>query len=803
MTARGRQMPRPSSEASHAQVLQNLVSNKNHAQQSPLTYDGALSTPRSEAMNTPNAPTAPEFCTLDIQGMTCASCVNHVEKAITKVHGVEAAMVNLATEQAKVRFIKGANTSMTELFEAIDRAGYSATITPPLGQRLVNQDVEFWAPTGLSRVVLAMLLSTPLMAPMLLMPLGIHLEIDPLIQLSLATPVQFWLGSRFFRGAYKALRSGTANMDLLIALGTTSAFGLSLYLMSIGMHHELYFESASVVISMVLLGKWLELNAKHKTSGAIRELQKLWPESAHVLDQDLQSHEIQLEHLLVGDKIKVFPSERIPVDGVVMEGESWVDESLITGESAVVHKTKGQRVIGGSINGDGLIVLEAQAIGAESTLSKMIQLVENVQMQKAPIQKLVDQISAVFVPFVLMAAVLTFLGNFYLDGQFNEALLRAVSVMVIACPCALGLATPAAIMAGTGVAAKFGILIKNAEVLELAHRIKIIAFDKTGTLTQGAPSVIQVIDLNAALLPPSSSARSLASGLQSGSEHPLAKAVIHDALLHQVPFAAFTFISNLPGVGITGQTHLEPFGQVTVGLQSLNSLSKEVFFNDLLKTLEPHLLRGQTVSILMLKHPQTGNTPLSAFVFGDDIKPEAQGVIAKLRHMGIRTVMLSGDNTFAANAVGQALGIDEVFAQVLPEDKSQWIEKLQSSPEHKPVIVAMVGDGVNDAPSLVQADVGIAMGTGTQVAMQAASVTLMRGDLNLVFAALDISKKTWNKIRQNLFWAFVFNTVGIPLAAFGLLSPMVAGSAMALSSFFVLSNALLLSKWSPEVNSLS
>jgi len=754
--------------------------------------------PMANEISTPSPSQVLDFCTLDVKGMTCASCVAHVEKAITKLPGVEAATVNLATEQAKIRLSKGYPLSVQTIINAVDKAGYSAQMASPRGQNVQQHDTAFWSASGFSRVFIGFLLSSPLLTPMLLMPWGVHLAIDPVLQLCLAAMVQFWLGWRFYKAAFKALKGGSANMDVLISLGTSCAFGLSVYLMTQGQSHELYFESSSVVITMVLLGKWLELNAKYKTSGAIRELQKLWPESAHVLDQNQEVHEINVEHLLVGDTVKVFPSERIPVDGIVLQGNSWVDESLMTGESAPILKETGQSVIGGSINGDGLLIIRASAIGVESTLSKMIELVENVQLQKAPIQKLVDQISAVFVPVVLLVSVLTLIANYYFLGQFNEALLRAVSVLVIACPCALGLATPAAIMAGTGVAAKFGILIKDAEVLELAHRINVIAFDKTGTLTLGSPTLIKMIDLNTSLTPPDISALSLAYGLQSGSEHPLAKAVNQYADQHQVPLIRLQNIKNIAGIGISGEIQMASNEKANVQLQSLNSLSQENFYADLFKTLEPYLHQGHTISVLVLKWPHKEDLPLGAFIFGDLVKEESKTVIGQLRQMGIHTVMLSGDNHFAANAVGQAIGIDEVFAQVLPQDKSQWIKRLQVSSDNSKRIVAMVGDGVNDAPSLVQADVGIAMGTGTRVAMQAASVTLMRGDLNLVFGAIEISKKTWEKIRQNLFWAFVFNTVGIPLAALGLLSPMVAGSAMALSSFFVLSNALTLNIWQPK-----
>ena len=689
--------------------------------------------------------------------------------------------------------------SIANIIEAIDKSGYSAQISLPSGHNRNKDPIGFWSSSGLSRVVIGFMISIPLMAPMVLMAFGIHFEIQPMLQFALAMPVQFWLGWRFYVGAYKALLSGTGNMDLLVCLGTSSAFGLSLYLLYIGQTSSLYFESSSVVISMVLLGKWLEVNAKHKTSSAISELQKLWPESAHVIDHFNHVHEIVLEHLLPGDRVKVFPSERIPVDGTIEEGTSQIDESMITGESQPILKSISSSVIGGSVNGDGFLIVKAQAIGIESTLSKMIELVENAQMQKVPIQKLVDQISAVFVPLVVLISIVTFVGNFYFIDSLNEAIMRSVSVLVIACPCALGLATPAAIMAGTGVAAKFGVLIRDSAVLEQAHRIKVIAFDKTGTLTKGEPTLLEIVEFERNHIGMSFPTLSLALGLQSGSEHPLAKAVKNYAEKNNIQPVEINNIRNTSGVGIEGYTHTDALGQVHIKLQSLDSLSHQSFYKDVFSTLQPSLNQGRTVSMLVLEQSINHFVPLAALIFGDEIKEEAKHVVSRLKNMGIETVMLSGDNSYSANSVGQAIGIDQVYAPVLPADKSKWIEKLQIDQHQKKRVVAMVGDGINDAPSLVQADVGIAMGTGTHVAMQAASVTLMRGDLNLVFGAIDISQKTWSKIRQNLFWAFVFNTIGIPLAAFGLLSPMVSGSAMALSSFFVLSNALLLNRWRPKI----
>ena len=732
------------------------------------------------------------FCTLDIQGMTCASCVSRVENALKKIPGVEAATVNLATEQAKIRFQESATTSTQELIGAVKKAGYEASKTIPHHSHLQDQNNHFWGSEGLGRVIFSFALSIPLVLPMVLMLFGIHLEVPSQIQLYLAIPVQAILGWRFYRNGFKALIAGSGNMDLLVALGTSSAFLLSLYLMQQDQHHELYFESSAVVISMVLLGKWLELNAKFKTSAAIRALQKLWPENAHVLNMNDEVRHIPSIELLPGDRVKVFPGERIPVDGIILNGISHIDESLMTGESNPVLKKIGAYVIGGSMNGDGLLMIQAQAIGEESTLAKMIQLVEDAQTQKAPIQKLVDQISAVFVPTVFVIAILTALLNWYFLDSVSEAILRAVAVMVIACPCALGLATPAAIMAGTGVAARFGILIKDSQVLEIAHRLNVIAFDKTGTLTKGQPELLKTIFLNHDANLTNHHLLELAGGLQLGSEHPIAKAFIHYLEDNHIQPSALKDIKALAGIGIEGEITDGPLHGKIIRLQSLQSLSLELCYKNLQSQVTPLMTEGLTISVLTVE-----SVPLVIFGLGDEIKPESKDVIRRLKAMGITTVMLSGDNKMSAESIGRSIHIDQIYAQVLPSDKVAHIQQLQLDKNHQRVWVAMVGDGVNDAPSLVEADVGIAMGTGTEVAMQAASITLMRGDLNLVSGAIEISKKTWNKIQQNLFWAFFFNIFGIPLAALGFLSPMVAGSAMALSSFFVLSNALLLSRWKP------
>ena len=746
-----------------------------------------------------------ELFTLDIGGMTCASCVSRVEKAIEHIPGVEAASVNLATEQAKIRLQLDSGVTVDAVIAAVQKTGYEAKLSSPHKNTQPNQAHSFWGADGLGRVLLGFSLSAPLFLPMFLMPFGIHWALSPKWQLLLATPVQFFLGWRFYKAGFRSLMSGTGNMDLLIALGTSAAYGLSVYQLIASPHavHELYFEASAVIICMVLLGKWLEARAKQQTSEAIRALQKLWPEHAKVLKPSIaiaegspldQYRDLPLEQVFPKDRVLALPGERIPVDGLILLGSSHVDESLLTGESAPIKKSPDSKVIGGSLNGEGVLVIEVQAVGIESVLSQIIALVEDAQTQKAPIQKLVDQVSAVFVPSVIVIAIITGLANWlYLDSA-SIAILRAVSVMVIACPCALGLATPAAIMAGTGIAARFGILIKDPQVLELAHRLNIVAFDKTGTLTLGKPRLLNIISLaNSA---DADAILTSAAGLQLGSEHPLAKALLDAAKQKGICPIPPSESKALPGIGISGKPSAGPWMGQNLCLQSVVSLSSNTHYADIIEKAQACFDAGQTVSVLM---NESTSLPLAILAFGDELKSNAKAAITSLHQLHIRTVMLSGDNTAAANRVGQLIGIDEVFAQIMPNSKADMIRKLQSSPKDgERQWVAMVGDGINDAPALATADVGMAMSTGTDVAMQAAGITLMRGDPTLVADAIDISKRTWTKIQQNLFWAFIFNATGIPLAALGYLSPMLAGSAMALSSFCVLSNALLLKRWRPS-----
>lgn len=759
-------------------------------------------------MSTPKA-TNSDFYTLDIGGMTCASCVSRVEKALGKLPGLEAATVNLATEQARIRLKSDSLTSIMDVIAAVEKTGYEAKLSHSKGPNTEKPPKTFWAADGLGRVLLSFILSAPLVLPMLFMPFGIQWSLSPVWQLALATPVQFILGWRFYKAGVKSLVAGSGNMDLLVALGTSSAYGLSVYLMltSSHMQHELYFEGAAIIICMVLLGKWLEARAKRQTSEAIRALQKLWPEHAKVLDPALeinrhsvldQYRDLPLDQVLPKDRVLVLPGERIPVDGIILMGNSHVDESLLTGESEPLKKQVDSKVIGGALNGEGVLVIEAEAVGVESVLSKIITLVEEAQTQKAPIQKLIDRVSAIFVPTVILIALLTGIANWlYLDSA-SIAILRAVSVLVIACPCALGLATPAAIMAGTGVAARFGILIKDPQVLEQAHRLDVVAFDKTGTLTIGHPRLLTLVPLiSSPLIASETEILATAAGLQLGSEHPLAKALLDAAKEQEIPPIASAGSKALPGIGIEGSPSSGPWEGRRLCLQSIASLHQNPDYQSILNHAQPHLDAGQTISVLM--NIEIPSSPIALCAFGDELKPNAQAAIAALHKLDIRTVMLSGDNTAAATRVALSIGIDEVFGQILPSNKAEIIQKLQMRNDgEKRHWVAMVGDGVNDAPALASADVGMAMSTGTDVAMQAAGITLMRGDPSLVADAIDISKRTWNKIRQNLFWAFIFNATGIPLAALGYLSPMLAGSAMALSSFCVLSNALLLKGWRPS-----
>jgi Cu+-exporting ATPase len=713
---------------------------------------------------------------LGIDGMTCASCVSRVEKALKQVPGVVSAQVNLATESAQVK-LAGRDADIGALVAAVEKAGYAARTAAAEGQTpAAAPPRREWLP-----VALAAALSAPLIVPMLGALFGFQWMLDGWLQFALATPVQFWLGGRFYRAGWKALKAGTGNMDLLVALGTTAGYGLSVYqLLRHGGHGHLYFEASAVVITLVLLGKWLEVRAKRQTTEAIRALNALRPERARVRRNGVDI-DVPVAQVKVNDLVVVRPGERVPVDGVVIDGASQVDESLITGESLPVAKHEGDKVTGGAVNAEGLLLVKTTAVGAESTLSRIVRMVESAQAKKAPIQRLVDRVSAVFVPVVIGIAFVTVLGWGLTNGNWEAAILNAVAVLVIACPCALGLATPTAIMAGTGVAARHGILIKDAEALEVAHAVKMVAFDKTGTLTEGKPRLVafEAVDGDHAALLAASAA------IQANSEHPLAHAVIESAQREHVGVPGASEVRAVAGRGMAA----------VVGQRALR-LGSSRFMEELKVDLRPLQARavelqaeGRTVSWLadVTEQPRL----MGLLAFGDTVKASAGPAVRQLHALGIKTALVTGDNRGSAAAVAQQLGIDEVRAEVLPEDKAAIVAQLKTTGDR----VAMVGDGINDAPALAAADVGIAMSTGTDVAMHAAGITLMRGNPALVADAIDISRRSYAKIRQNLFWAFVYNLVAIPLAAFGLLSPVIAGAAMAFSSVSVVTNALTLRRW--------
>jgi P-type Cu+ transporter len=725
-------------------------------------------------MNSTTAPTLD----LGIGGMTCASCVARVERALKKVPGVQEASVNLATESARVTFDRSDQIE-ARLRRAVRDAGYE----PRAAEEAAPEDLSPWA--GFAPVAAGLLLSAPLVIPMMGDLLGRHWMLPAWLQFMLATPVQFILGARFYKAGWHALKALSGNMDLLVAIGTSAGWGLSVWLwLSSGSSH-LYFEASAVVVTLVLLGKWLEARAKRQTTAAIRALHGLRPEIAHVLSRTGEEVDVPVAEVLAGDRLVVRPGERLPADGVIEQGRTQVDESMLTGEPLPVAKAEGAKLTGGSINGDGRVMMRVTAVGQETVLAHIIRLVEDAQAAKAPIQRLVDQVSAVFVPVVLAIGAVTLLGWLWAGAPMEAALIRAVAVLVIACPCALGLATPAAIMAGTGVAARHGVLIKDAQALEVAHKVDTVAFDKTGTLTAGQPRLVAF--MVAAVSEPAH-ALAVAASLQSGSEHPLARAVVAAAREQGLAIASPDSVRSVAGRGSEGEV-----GAASYLIGSLRWLEElGVALGALAAEAQRLQAEGATLSALVERTPQ-GDSLLALMAFADEPKVGAREALAALRSRGMRLVMISGDNAAAALAMGQRLGLHaaEVMAGVLPGEKAAKVAELKRGGH----VVAMVGDGVNDAPALAAADVGLAMGTGTDVAMHAAGITLMRGDVGLVGAALEISHRTVLKIRQNLFWAFAYNVAGIPLAALGYLNPVVAGAAMALSSVSVMANALLLKRW--------
>jgi Cu+-exporting ATPase len=716
-----------------------------------------------------------------IGGMSCASCVSRVEKAVLKVTGVVDASVNLATEQVQIKALS--NVTVEQLEQAVTQAGYSLIVVD--SDSPTNQDKEHqafyykaWWP-----VLGSCLLTLPLVLPMMGILFAQQWMLPAFWQWLLATPVQFYFGRRFYRSGWGALKAGTGNMDLLVSIGTSAAYGLSLYLWwsfngQHGMPH-LYFESSSAVITLVLLGKYLEHKAKRRTTDALRALENLKPVEATVL-RFSEWQKVAVSTVKSGEKIRVIPGEQVPVDGEILLGQSHLDEALISGESVPVSKKQGDTVTGGSLNLDGVLEISATNVGSESTLSKIISLVEQAQGAKAPVQAMVDKVSSIFIPVVLLVALATLLITGWVLGDWTAGILNAVAVLVIACPCALGLATPAAIMAGTGTAARLGVLVKDAVALEQAKKIDLVVFDKTGTLTLGKPVLTQMAAINGS----EDEILQLAYSLQVNSEHPLAKAVVKKALANNIKALTVADYQVVAGHGVKG-----------VVSESQLLMGSSYWMQQLGVNLptNPISIPGASVSWLIRQHSDKTEL-LGQFCFSDELKPDAVRAVKVLQQQGIKVAMLTGDNNASATVVATELQLDDFKAEVLPEDKAKYILEYQQQGYQ----VAMVGDGINDAPALAQADLGMAMASGTDVAVSAASITLMRSEPSLVPTALVIARLTYRKIQQNLFWAFIFNAVGIPLAAFGYLDPIIAGAAMAFSSLFVVSNALLLQRWTLE-----
>ncbi len=716
---------------------------------------------------------------LNISKMTCAGCAGRSEKALRSVPGVLSADVNLALETASVHYVPG-QVDVAAIAKASTDAGYPAKVAEEVGDDR-EQEISAAQRKDLIELSVATILTVPLVAQMFFMLAGVNFHIPPYGELLLATPVQLWVGRRFYIAAWHALKAKAGNMDQLVVMGTSAAYLYSVWmLVTLGAAAKghLYFEASAVVITLVLAGKVLEARAKRSASSALRQLMSLRPDGAVVLRAS-EEVEVSISEVLIGDVVIVKPGERLPVDGEIIRGESELDESLITGESMPVVRHKGDTVITGSINGTGLLRVRAKKVGTDTTLAKIAKLVEEAQTGKAPIQRLVDRVAAIFVPVVLVIALVTLLAWLATGAGFETSLTAAISVLVIACPCALGLATPTALVAGTGVAAQNGILIRDIETLERAKNIDTVVFDKTGTLTIGKPEIVAVSSFGLS----DDAFLALAASAQSGSEHPLGKAIVAAAKEQKLPLSAPTEFNAKVGEGIEARVD---GAVVKIGRQIFATDDAPKDAQEKATTLAE---QGQ-----MVVWVSRDGVPLGLIGLADTPRPEAEAAVATLHADGIRTLLLTGDNPQAAAHIAAQIGIDEVESEMRPEDKVATLQRLVAEGRH----VAMVGDGVNDAPALAIADLGIAMGGGADVALETAGFVLMRAEPTLVHASLQVARATSAKIRQNLFWAFIYNVIGIPIAAFGLLNPALAGAAMAFSSVSVVSNSLLLKRWKPE-----
>lgn len=716
-----------------------------------------------------------------ISGMTCAACSARVEKHLNSLNGIKKANVNLATGSAKVQFVPGMITP-SDICKSVNSIGYKANLSSDITederrvarQKDINQQkIKF---------IFSLILAFPLILMSISTLIGKNFTLNPWVQLALATPIQFVAGWQFYVGAYNSLKSRSANMDVLVTLGTSVAYFYSVFALFIG-GDMLYFESSAMLITIILLGKLLETIAKGRTSEAIEKLMDLQAKKARVLRNEKEV-DIPIEEVVVGDMVIVRPGERIPVDGIIAKGNSSVDESMLTGESIPVEKNPGDKVIGASINKQGSFVFKATKIGKDTTLAQIIRMVEEAQGSKAPIQRLADKLSNVFVPIIIVLAILTFSGWYIKGAPLSEALMHATAVLVVACPCALGLATPTAIMVGTGVGASKGILIRGGEHLELAGKIETVVLDKTGTITVGSPSVTDFIAFDP------NNKREILSIIASGekqSEHPLGEAIVKKAEELQLPLVDITEFKALPGKGIE---FIHSGNIWHVGNEAL-ARSLEVNFSKIQDIKNNWEEDGKTVMFIIKEKKLTGMIAVA-----DTVKENARDAIKELRNLGIDVYMLTGDQERTAKAIAKQVGIENVIAEVFPDHKAREVQKLKESGK----VVAMVGDGINDAPALATADVGMAIGTGTDVAIESASITLIRGDLTTIASAIRLSKKTLQKIKQNLFWALIYNVLALPLAMFGVFTPVMGGTAMAFSSVSVVTNSLLLKGYDPTIS---
>ncbi len=715
-----------------------------------------------------------EKTTLLVEGMTCAACSARVEKVLNRLDGVIKANVNLSTNKAIVEHPSGAIEEET-LVKAVEKAGYKAEVEKEVDRDREKELREKEIKSLKRSFIISAILSLPLFSAMFFHMAGKeNILTNGYFQLILATPVQFIIGYRFYKGAFNSLRGGGANMDVLVSMGTSAAYFYSLYNLVKGIN-EYYFEASAVIITLILLGKTFEAVAKGKTSEAIKKLMGLQPKTARVIKDGVEI-DIPIEEVNIGDIIVVRPGERIPVDGIIVEGHSSIDESMITGESIPVDKREGDKVIGATINKFGSFKFEARKIGKDTVLAQIIKLVEDAQGSKAPVQRLADKISGIFVPVVVLIAIVTFIGFYLVKGDFTTGLINAVAVLVIACPCALGLATPTAIMVGTGKGAEKGILIKSGEHLERTHNMEAIVLDKTGTITKGEPEVTDIITLDSM---EEDQLLRIAATVEKVSEHPLGQAIVRKGEERLLMITEPDTFMAIPGKGLKASLEGK---EIYIGnrklMQEANIQIAEI--EEDLSRLEEE---GKTAMMVGIDGKISG-----IIAVADSIKDNSKEAIEELKNMGLDVYMLTGDNERTAKAIAKSVGIENVLADVLPENKAQVVEEIKAQGKY----VGMVGDGINDAPALATADVGFAIGTGTDVAMEAADITLMRGDLMGIVTAIRLSHRTMKTIKQNLFWAFFYNSIGIPFAALGFLNPMIAGAAMAFSSVSVVTNSLRL-----------